>query len=49
MFDVIVSKRTQESERIISLELTAPNGGELPEFSAGAHIDVATPNGPVRQ
>ena len=49
MFDVIVSKRTQESERIISLELTAPNGGELPEFSAGAHIDVVTPNGPVRQ
>lgn len=49
MFDVIISSRTRESDRIISLTLTAPDGGELPAFSAGAHIDVVTPGGPTRQ
>lgn len=38
-----------EAERTNSFELVDPSGGELPPFSAGAHIDVHLPDGLVRQ
>lgn len=34
---------------IASFELEAVDGGPLPDFEAGAHIDVHVPDGPVRQ
>jgi ferredoxin-NADP reductase len=34
--------------RIRRIELSAANGGALPDFTAGAHIDVALPNGETR-
>ncbi|MFH5824634.1 PDR/VanB family oxidoreductase [Georgenia sp. AZ-5] len=34
-----------EAENILSLELAHPNGEPLPAFTAGAHIDLALPNG----
>lgn len=37
-----------EAPNIVSYELHAPEGGELPAFTAGAHIDLALPNGLVR-
>lgn len=37
---VRIASRVQESERIISLELVAADGGDLAPFEAGAHIDV---------
>ncbi|KIZ40395.1 ferredoxin [Rhodopseudomonas palustris] len=37
-----------EAETINSYELTAPNGAELPPFTAGSHIDLHLPNGMIR-
>lgn len=49
MIDVVVSRKQLEARDIISLELTRNDGGILPAFSAGAHIDVHLPGGLVRQ
>lgn len=38
-----------EGAGIHSYELVDPAGGELPPFTAGAHIDVHLPNGLIRQ
>jgi vanillate O-demethylase ferredoxin subunit len=46
---VKVLRRTQEAVGIVSLELARPDGASLPAFSAGSHIDVQVPGGPVRQ
>ena len=40
VFPVVVSKRTDLSEAVTRFELTAADGEVLPEFEAGAHIDV---------
>lgn len=37
-----------EAPDILSYDLRSPNGGELPPFTAGAHIDLTLPNGLVR-
>lgn len=37
-----------EANGIVSVELVPPQGGELPPFAAGAHIDLHLPNGVVR-
>jgi vanillate O-demethylase ferredoxin subunit len=42
-------KKTLEADGICSFELAAQPGQELPEFSAGAHIDVHLAAGLVRQ
>lgn len=46
---VQVLQRRDEARGIISLDLQALDGGDLPAFSAGAHIDVRLPCGLVRQ
>lgn len=46
---VRVAQRIRETDDIISLELRDPNGGALPPFEAGAHIDVHVSPGIVRQ
>lgn len=46
---VKVAARREEAEGIIGLELVAVDGGPLPEFAAGAHIDVHLPGGLLRQ
>ena len=46
---LIVSRRTQEADGICSFELEPALGGELPPFTAGAHIDVRVHSGIVRQ
>ena len=38
-----------ETPDVRLFEFRAKNGGELPEFSAGAHVCVRTPNGVVRK
>ncbi len=48
-FDVRIQAVTRETEDIISLELVDPRGRDLPEFSAGAHLDVHIAEGLVRQ
>ncbi|MGA0611694.1 PDR/VanB family oxidoreductase [Caldimonas sp. KR1-144] len=46
---VRVARKALEAEDICSLELVAADGGALPPFTAGAHIDVHLPGGLVRQ
>jgi vanillate monooxygenase ferredoxin subunit len=46
---VKVVRKAQEAADIVSFELAAQDGGALPPFSAGAHIDVQVREGLVRQ
>lgn len=46
---LVVTQRTQETDHIIRLELAHPTHQALPAFTAGAHIDVETAPGIVRQ
>ncbi|MBO1111352.1 PDR/VanB family oxidoreductase [Bordetella petrii] len=46
---VRVARKSAETAEICSFELSAPDGGELPPFTAGAHIDVHLPGGITRQ
>ncbi|MCX4760153.1 PDR/VanB family oxidoreductase [Streptomyces sp. NBC_01275] len=39
-FDTIVVARRDATSRIVVLDLVRPDNGELPEFAAGAHVDV---------
>ena len=48
-FQVRVAKKQNEALDICSYELRALNGGEMPPFSAGAHIDVHIKPGLIRQ
>jgi ferredoxin-NADP reductase len=38
-----------EAPGVLSLQLTAADGGPLPAFEPGAHIDLKLPNGALRQ
>ena len=40
---------TWEAPGVLSLELVAADGGELPPFEPGAHIDLYLPDGTMRQ
>lgn len=46
---VIVAHKAPLAEGIMGFELRAADGGVLPPFAAGAHLDVYLPNGLVRQ
>lgn len=45
---VRVASKRQEAQAVCSLELVSADGGVLPSFTAGAHVDVHLPNGMVR-
>jgi ferredoxin-NADP reductase/phenylpropionate dioxygenase-like ring-hydroxylating dioxygenase large terminal subunit len=45
----VVARVKREAERVVALDLVAEDGGELPAFEAGAHIDVHIATGIVRQ
>lgn len=47
-FPMRVQRIEWEAEGVISVELRRPDGAPLPEFTAGAHIDIHLPNGLVR-
>ncbi|MEJ7930876.1 PDR/VanB family oxidoreductase [Ramlibacter sp. AN1015] len=47
--ELTVVSRTPQAEGIDSFELARADGGPLPAFSAGSHIDVHLPGGLVRQ
>lgn len=40
---------TWEAPGVLSLDFMAPDGGELPAFGPGAHVDIHLPDGQVRQ
>ena len=46
---VRVSRKKLEAQDICSFELIGADGGVLPPFSAGSHVDVQTPAGLTRQ
>jgi phthalate 4,5-dioxygenase reductase subunit len=46
---LLIARRDEIASGIHAFELQSPDGGELPEFTAGAHIAVRTPNGMVRK
>ncbi|MGP0173462.1 PDR/VanB family oxidoreductase [Pseudomonas sp. NCHU5208] len=46
---VRVTRKSHETRDICLFELADEQGGELPPFTAGAHIDVFIPGGTVRQ
>ncbi|HEV8315432.1 MAG TPA: PDR/VanB family oxidoreductase [Burkholderiaceae bacterium] len=46
---VRVARKWTEAQDICAFELVNADGGALPAFSAGSHIDVHLPNGQTRQ
>lgn len=48
MLQLRVKSSTWEAPNVLSYELRSIDGAELPPFTAGAHIDLALPNGLVR-
>lgn len=46
---VQVADARAEARDVITLELRALGGGELPPFEPGAHVDLHLPNGLIRQ
>lgn len=49
VIDVVVAARLDQAEGIAVFDLARPDGGSLPPFEAGAHIDVHIADGLVRQ
>lgn len=47
--ELVIDHVQYEAEGVVSLRLVDPEGRELPEWTAGAHIDVVLPSGLVRQ
>ncbi|MFG3223996.1 PDR/VanB family oxidoreductase [Kitasatospora sp. NPDC048194] len=47
--EVLVRERTELAQGVLGLELVAPDGGALPAWAPGAHIDLVLPSGLVRQ
>ncbi|MGV9408743.1 PDR/VanB family oxidoreductase [Nocardia sp. NPDC003693] len=50
-FDAVVTDRgvVAQDENVVALTFRAPDGGRLPAWSAGAHIDLRLDSGVVRQ
>jgi ferredoxin-NADP reductase len=46
---LVVAERTTDSGDVVSLRLTAGDGGRLPRWQAGSHIDLHLPSGRRRQ
>lgn len=49
MLAVRVLEKREAAIDVLSFVLVAADGGSLPSWSAGAHIDITLPNGMVRQ
>lgn len=49
MYQLIIHQRRDEAEAVISLLLERADGGHLPSWTPGAHVDVALGNGLTRQ
>src|SRR5690606_41491614 len=47
--EVVVEAKTELAEGVVGLTLRAVDGGALPGWSPGAHIDVVLGDGLVRQ
>jgi phthalate 4,5-dioxygenase reductase subunit len=48
-FTVRIARKTEIATDIFAFELRAPDGGDLPAFTPGAHVTVTTPTGLQRK
>lgn len=48
-FEVVVTDRRQLADGVVVLVLAPPEGGTLPRWAPGAHVDLAPDGGPERQ
>ena len=48
-FEVLVQRSTWGADGVVVLDLVDPDGGPLPAWEPGAHLDVVLPSGLVRQ
>lgn len=46
---VVVNKKSNETDEVASIEFVMQDNSELPEFTAGSHVDVLLSNGIIRQ
>ena len=46
---VRVTRKTTVADGVVTLELTAPDGSRLPDWTPGAHVDLTLGNGSTRQ
>jgi NAD(P)H-flavin reductase len=46
---VQVERKELVADGVVAVTLTRPDGGRLPDWAPGAHIDVVLPDGTVRQ
>ena len=44
-----IARRQEIALDIVEFELVRPDGADLPEFTAGAHVSLRTPNGLIRK
>jgi len=49
LIEVRVARKNVEAEGITSFEFVRPDGGTLPAFEPGAHLDIHVPGGLIRQ
>ena len=47
--ELIVSAIRINGDNNLDIELICPKGNDLPPFTLGAHIDIRTPSGQIRQ
>jgi ferredoxin-NADP reductase len=47
--ELVVKRRAEPAEGVVVIDLVHPDGKDLPEWSAGAHIDLLLPGGMARQ
>jgi ferredoxin-NADP reductase len=47
--ELVVAGKQVEAQGVVSLVLARPDGGRLPDWAPGAHIDVVLPTGATRQ
>lgn len=48
VFEALIQSTRYEAKGVLSFELRRPDGGEMPPFTAGSHIDVHLPGGMTR-
>ncbi|HWN26507.1 MAG TPA: PDR/VanB family oxidoreductase [Actinomycetospora sp.] len=47
--DLMIDERRDEADGVVTLTLTRPDGGELPAWTPGAHVDLLLADGLTRQ
>src|ERR687889_682613 len=46
---LVVTGKTPAADGVVTLTLARPDGGRLPDWAPGAHVDLTRPPAPTRQ